>query len=64
MNSYGAEALRHWRAYLPAGYGRLKNPEEFFTYTNRRGWHHASLRAIASQLGARRQPAAVSPGAV
>jgi hypothetical protein len=31
VNRYGAEALRHWRAYLPASYGRLKNPEEFFT---------------------------------
>jgi hypothetical protein len=31
VNRYGAEALRHWRAYLPASYGRLEDPEEFFT---------------------------------
>jgi hypothetical protein len=31
VNRYGAEALEHWRAYLPASYGRVENPEEFFT---------------------------------
>lgn len=31
MNRYGAEALEYWRAYLPASYGRVENPEEFFT---------------------------------
>ena len=31
MNRYGAEAPEHWPAYLPASYGRLENPEEFFT---------------------------------
>ena len=32
MNRYGAEALRYWRAYLPAAYGRLAaDPETFFT---------------------------------
>ena len=31
MNRYGAEALRYWRACLPASYGRLEDPEEFFT---------------------------------
>jgi hypothetical protein len=31
VNRYGAEALRHWRAYLPTSYGRLEDPEEFFT---------------------------------
>lgn len=32
MNRYGAEALRHWRAYLPVTYGRLvEDPETFFT---------------------------------
>ena len=31
MNRYGAEALRYWRAYLPASYSRLEDPDEFFT---------------------------------
>jgi hypothetical protein len=31
VNRYGAEALRHWRAYLPASYGRLGDPMRFFT---------------------------------
>jgi hypothetical protein len=32
VNRYGAEALRHWRTYLPATYGRMvKDPETFFT---------------------------------
>ena len=31
MNHYGEQALRHWRAYLPASYGRLEDPETFFT---------------------------------
>ena len=31
MNRYGAEAVEHWRAYLPGSYGRLEDPEEFFT---------------------------------
>jgi len=31
VNRYGAEALEHWRACLPASYGRVENPEEFFT---------------------------------
>jgi hypothetical protein len=31
VNRYGAEALEHWRAYLSASYGRLEDPEEFFT---------------------------------
>jgi hypothetical protein len=30
VNRHGAEALRHWRAYLPASYGRLEDLEEFF----------------------------------
>jgi hypothetical protein len=31
MNQYGTEALRHWRAYLQASYGRLEDPVRFFT---------------------------------
>jgi len=31
VNSYGAEALRYWRACLPASYGRVEDPETFFT---------------------------------
>lgn len=31
MNHYGIKALRHWRAYLPASYGRLEDPVRFFT---------------------------------
>ena len=31
MNRYRAEALEYWRVYLPASYGRVANPEEFFT---------------------------------
>jgi hypothetical protein len=31
VNRYGEQALRHWRAYLPTSYGRLEDPEEFFT---------------------------------
>jgi hypothetical protein len=31
MNHYGEQALRHWRLYLPASYGRLEDPETFFT---------------------------------
>jgi hypothetical protein len=31
VNRYGAEALRHWRAYLPVSYGRLEDPVRFFT---------------------------------
>lgn len=36
MNRYGAEALEHWRAYLPGSYGRLEDPEEFFTELGKR----------------------------
>lgn len=31
MNYYGEQALRHWRAYLPASYGRVDDPVRFFT---------------------------------
>ena len=31
MNRYGTEAPEHWPAYLPGSYGRLEDPEEFFT---------------------------------
>ena len=31
MNRYGAQALEHWRAYLPASYSRVEDPEQFFT---------------------------------
>jgi hypothetical protein len=31
VNHYGTNALRHWRAYLPASYGRLEDPMRFFT---------------------------------
>ena len=31
MNHYGTKALLHWRAYLPASYGRLEDPVRFFT---------------------------------
>jgi hypothetical protein len=31
VNRYGAEALRYWRVYLPASYGKVEDPEEFFT---------------------------------
>jgi hypothetical protein len=31
VNRYGEQALRHWRAYLLTSYGRLEDPEEFFT---------------------------------
>jgi hypothetical protein len=31
VNRYGEQALRHWRAYLPASYGRLEDPVRFFT---------------------------------
>ena len=31
MNHYGEQALRHWCQYLPTSYGRLENPETFFT---------------------------------
>jgi hypothetical protein len=31
VNRCGEQALRHWRAYLPTSYGRLEDPEEFFT---------------------------------
>jgi hypothetical protein len=31
VNRYGAEALRHWRVYLPASYGSLEDPVRFFT---------------------------------
>ena len=31
MNHYGEQALRHWRQYLPGSYGRLEDPEGFFT---------------------------------
>jgi hypothetical protein len=31
VNRYGAEALEHRRAYLPASYGRLEDSEKFFT---------------------------------
>jgi hypothetical protein len=31
VNRYGAEALEHWRAYLPGSYGGLEDPVRFFT---------------------------------
>jgi hypothetical protein len=31
VNRYGTEAPEHWPAYLPGSYGRLEDPEEFFT---------------------------------
>lgn len=31
MNRYRAEALEHWRTYLPGSYSGLEDPEEFFT---------------------------------
>jgi hypothetical protein len=31
VNHYGEQALRHWRQYLPASYGRLEDPVRFFT---------------------------------
>jgi len=31
VNHYGEQALRHWRQYLPGSYGRLEDPEGFFT---------------------------------
>jgi hypothetical protein len=31
MNHYGQQALTHWRRYLPVSFGRLEDPERFFT---------------------------------
>jgi len=31
VNHYGTTALRHWRRYLPASYGKLEDPARFFT---------------------------------
>ena len=31
MNRSRAEALEHWRTYLPGSYSGLEDPEEFFT---------------------------------
>lgn len=31
MNRYGAEALEHWRTYLPGSYSKLEDPEVLFT---------------------------------
>ena len=31
MNHYGEQAHRHWSRYLPASYGRLEDPETFFS---------------------------------
>jgi hypothetical protein len=31
VNRLGTEAPEHWPAYLPGSYGRLEDPEEFFT---------------------------------
>jgi hypothetical protein len=31
VNRYGAEALEHWRTYLPGSYSGLEDPVRFFT---------------------------------
>lgn len=31
MNHYGAQALRHWREYLPSRFATIEDPDSFFT---------------------------------
>ena len=31
MNHHGEQAKRHWSRYLPTSYGRLEDPETFFS---------------------------------
>lgn len=46
MNQYGAQAMRHWRAYLPDRYATLPDPSNFFSILGEQAASQIEMRTL------------------